>query len=62
MTNKQQKMKETILECCRVIIDGVDEIVSVKNVHNINIEFDAMQEGQIPGIKYWYDVWCEDDK
>ena len=62
MTNKQQKMKETILECCKVIVDGVDEIVSVKNVYNINIKFDAMQDGQIPCITYCYDIWREDDK
>ncbi|MBQ3502346.1 MAG: hypothetical protein IJA72_01615 [Clostridia bacterium] len=57
--NRRMQMKACILKCCKQIIDDVDSIVMINNIRNINIEFDAPQDGQIVGVKYWYEVDAE---
>ena len=57
--DRRMQMKNCILKCCKQIVDDVDSIVMINNIRNINIEFDAPQDGQIVGVKYWYEVDAE---
>ena len=56
---RRMQMKDCILKCCKQIIDDVDIIVTINNIRNINIEFDAPQDDQIVGVKYLYEVDVE---
>ena len=56
---RRMQMKECILKCCKQIVEDVDNIIMINNIRNINIEFDAPQDGQFVGVKYWYEVDAE---
>lgn len=56
---RRMQMKYCILKCCEQIVNDVDNIIMINNIRNINIEFDAPQDGQFIGVKYWYEVDAE---